>query len=308
MSLNGVQESPVFIEERCRKSFVDMVFTKISGDAYTHAIYARHSGAIITIDKTMFCDIHLSESLSTIFIDDTKYIALLRSCFYRISALNYASFSISHYDDNNNQDAHINQTTEANTGEGTTEAAHISRCRNLFFYCMNNISHANTLIYHSGIAIGPITEKKYRVTMNQVVECKKGNFFHTYYKNEQVHVSNINFINNKPVSPAACFGNDMANGCVFEKCNFALLKGSNWIDTQFESPCTYRFDNCLLTGYLPPQHSYVDTNSLATTNRLSTFRIKKIGEGACRGESNDFSVRILLSMKYAANALFLALN
>ena len=254
-------------------------------------LFIYHPEAIVTIDKTMFYNIHLDQSFVTVFIRDTKHIALVRSCFHRLTTKDYTSFAISHFNDNCNRNTVINQTTESNTGEGRTKKGQYYRTREKFVFILNNISHVSVSQYHQGITMGPVPEHNHHVTMNQVVETSIGAFFHLFVLDHIVSVSKINFISNSPVSSNGCFQNNNAKNGVFKNCIFSINEGSVWFGSNYASQCKYYLVDCYLTGYIPPEHSYVDTSGLIKTNILSTIKIERIREGVCKNGSRDFTNR-----------------
>lgn len=283
--------SPVAISSECRKVFCDVTFEKITGGGNTYALYVYHPKAIVIVDKVMFCNIHLDQSYTTVYIRDSQSFSLLRSCFLTLSSESFTSYAISYANEDYNLEIFINQTAETNTGCGTTLANSICRCREKLCYISNNISHVDITYYHCGITFGPIPEDNHHITMSQVLESKTGSFFYLYYLTHPISASCINFIDNHPVSPFGCFGNDRANNAVLEKCNFCMREASIWFGSVYADKCKYALVDCALTGPVPPPHSYVETTSLQIVQTLSTFRIKMIDEGVCRGSTKRFSVQ-----------------
>ena len=308
--INGyfLQGNQVTITEECKKTFRDTVFANITGGSNVYALYVYHSGAIVTVDKSMFCDIHLDQSLATAYIRDSKFIAFLRSCFYRLITKDHTSFVISYHREDCNMYAAINQTSEASTGEGVTVAGQYYRCREKFVYVSNNISYVSISYLHQGITIGPVPESDHQVTMNQVVETGTGAFFHIFYLDHSVSVSNINFIDNNPSDVNGCFQNNQAKNAVLENCVFSLKKNSVWFGSRYASKCVFYLIDCYINGYIPQEHSCVDTSGLIKTNTISTFKVRKIREGICKSETGSFTRNAELTMNYGVNFMFLLLK
>ena len=244
----------------------------------------------------MFCDIQLSQSYANVYIRDTKYIALLRSCFYRLSTRIYTSFAISHPEEDCNQDVSVNQTSEANTGKGTTMSAHVYRCKGSSAYISNNISHVSVSNNHHGVSIGRVPDEIYTVTMSQVVGSGTGTCFYTFLQTHPISISNINFINNTSKSPYGFFGNDRSNDCKLVKCCLRICEGTVWFRSYVANACKCSFEDSVFSGYLPPLHSYVGTSSLKSTNMLSTVGVKGVKAGLCGNGSSNFSTKSMLHM------------
>ena len=251
-----LQDSPVVITYECEKNFRDTVFANITGGSNVYALYIQHSWAIITIDKSMFCDIYLAQSHTTVYIREARLAALLRSCFHRLIAGSYTSFVISYYDEDRNRDAAINQTTESKT-EGVTKAGQNYRCRDKFVYISNNISHVSVYDHHQGIAIAPVPENNHHVTMNQVVETGTGAIFYLYSIDHLVTISKINFIDNNPTSPYGCFGNERANRGILKDCIFLFNENTVWFGSKYVTKFKYSLIDCYLIGYIPPEHTFI---------------------------------------------------
>ena len=303
-----LQTSPVTITEKCKKTFRDTVFANITGGSEVYALFVHHQDAVVTVDKSMFCDIHLGQSFVPVYFRCSALLVLLRSCFYRLTSRDYTSFAISYYLVDDSRDAAVNQTTEAHTGEGVTKAGQNYRCWEKFVYISNNISHVSVYDHHQGITIGPVPEDNHHVAMNQVVETGTGAFFYPFFLDHPISVSKINFIDNNPVSPYGCFANDDASGATLRDCIFSIKETSVWFGTKFVVPCKFYLLDCLITGYIPPTHSYIDTKGLITTSTLSTVRVKKIREGICKGVSTDFTYQTEHSMDFVMNCIFLLIK
>jgi len=141
-------------------------------------------------------------------------------------------------------------------------------------------------------------EGSYTVSMSQVVDSGTGTCFYTFFQTRLISISNINFINNTSKSPWGFFGNDRSNDYKLIKCCLKIPEGTAWFGSSYADSCKCSFDDSVFSGYLPPQHSYVDTSSLRSVGTLSTVRIKRIKEGICRNGSSNFSASIMLHMRF----------
>jgi len=293
-----LQTNPVTVTEECEKTFRDTVFANITGGSDVYALYIYHSGSVVTVDRSMFCDIHLDQSFVTVYIRDTKFFALLLSCFYRLTTRDYTSFAISYDGGVCNQVVIVNQTSEANTGGGVTMAGQYCCCREKLVYISNNISHVSVSAYHQGITVGPVPANSYMVTMSQVVETGTGAFIHIYLLSYPILFSNLNLIDNNPVTPNGCFQNNGANDAMLKSCIFSMKESSVWFGSLYASQCKFYLVDCYFTGCIPPEHSYVDTSGLITTDTISTVIVRRIGEGICKGGSKDFTSQAEHAMNY----------
>mgnify|MGYP006920227721 CR=1 FL=1 len=133
--------------------------------------------------------------------------------------------------------------------------------------------------------------------MSQVAESGNGACFHTFLHTHSVSISNINFVNNTSKSPFGFFGNNQSNDYKLIKCCLKIREGTVWFGSLYASSCKCTFEDSVLAGYLPPKHSYVETNRLICIDILSTVRVEGIREGICRNGSSSFSFSSMLHVE-----------